>query len=264
MDASDRRAADGGPAAAPARRGRPARGGREARGGRGGLVGAASVFVRAVQAVVVLSLLVVALAGAVELGRTRVEKEIYRQRLVDLTNEYAALVDQYNEAVRRTAVTELVVEDGALSVSVRTAAGELKRVATPADPSREVYVDFALVKGRVWIRRVFDENTPPSRATLVDPGLAEIDWNEPGASHGQAVYRSLGEGRWVVSVSGSGALELTKAPSDSPVTLAPPPEVRGFAEMEQAARDEARKVGWLEVLRRAVFGGEGSGTAAGD
>ena len=52
--------------------------------------------------------------------------EVYRGRLAELAADYESLLGQYNEAVRRTAVTELRVEDGALTVVIRTAEGDLK------------------------------------------------------------------------------------------------------------------------------------------
>lgn len=209
---------------------------------------------------VVPSLAVLAAAGVtgmfgLELIRARAEREVYRDRLQSLSTDYKVLSDRYNDAVRRTAVTELVVKEGALSVAVRTARGEVERIDTPYDPKGEIYVDFALIDGRVWIRRVFDAQTPPMFATVVDPSIAEIDWDEGGARYGKAVYRSLSEGRWVVTVSGSGAIELARASDQqTPIALAAPPRVMEFSEVEAQAERESDKIGWRELLAR-VFGG---------
>lgn len=212
-------------------------------------------FGRVLPAGAVLAASGVAGLFGLELIRARAEREVYRDRLESLSSDYDVLSDRYNDAVRRTAVTELVVEDGALSVAVRTARGEVERVATPYDPSGEIYVDFALIDGRVWIRRVFDAETPPVFATVIDPAIAQIDWDAAGASHGKAVYRSLGEGRWVVTVSGSGAIELARASdTGTPVALAPPPSVTPFEEVEAEAERERDQIGWRELLARVLGG----------
>ena len=50
--------------------------------------------------------------------------EVYRERLAAVASDYEELRGRFNEAVRRTAVTELVVENGALSVAIRNAGGQ--------------------------------------------------------------------------------------------------------------------------------------------
>ncbi len=54
---------------------------------------------------------VLAVAGysAYRLLISSIEVDVYRERLSDLRRDYASLRDQYNRAVRRTAVTELLV-----------------------------------------------------------------------------------------------------------------------------------------------------------
>ncbi|MAY74624.1 MAG: hypothetical protein CMJ31_07950 [Phycisphaerae bacterium] len=213
---------------------------------------ASVLFGRALPAVAILAASGVAAMFGLELIRSRTEAAVYRERVETLTSDYEQLRSRFNDAAKRTAVTELVVENGDLSVVVRTDVGAIRRIETPYDPSREIYVDFALVEGRVWIRRVFDANTPPMFATLIDPDLETIDWEDEGARFGQAVYRSLGEGRWVVTVSGSGALQLARAPGDAPTALAPPPEVVPFDEIEAEARREASGVTWRDFFERLV------------
>ncbi len=195
--------------------------------------------------------------GVVGLRLARVDaaERVYRQRLEALAGDYETLRADYNRAVRRTAVTELVVKDGAVTALVRSAHGAIAEVPTSADPSKEVYVDFALVDGRVWIRRVFDAGTRPADATVIDPRLADVDWDGPTASVGQAVYRTLGEGRWVVKVSGDGALGLERVSDDAVVSLSEAPEVRSFDEVQAEVEDRVGKVGWREALS-AVFGGD--------
>lgn len=166
-----------------------------------------------------------------QLLRADLAKSIYRERLEAMADQYQSLQHHYNDAVRRTAVTELVVNDGRLSVRIRNAAGIIEDIPTPYDPRAEIYVDYAIVDGRLWIRRVFDALTPPSSGLVIDPERAHIDWNEPRALFGKAVYRSLDEGRWVVSVSGDGSLGLRMA-TDDPTPLAAPPLLGTFEEIE--------------------------------
>lgn len=186
--------------------------------------------------------------------RSDVASEVYRTRLGELTQDYNALRSEYNAAVARTAVTELIVEDGRLAVRVRTASGAERVYPAPFDPSGEIYVDYAVVDGRLWIRRVFDAATAPSQGLVIDPALAEIDFEAPGVRAGKAVYRTLSEGRWVISVTGDGSLGLTRASEPGPAQLTPAPEVRDFDEIKEEARREADRVSLFDALR-TLFGG---------
>jgi len=179
-----------------------------------------------------------------------VASSIYRERLEDLGAEHDTLISHYNEAVRKSAVTELVVEDGALRVVVRTIDGTLNEIETPYDPGEEIYVDFAVVDGRLWVRRVFDAHTAPSAGVVVDPSVAQLDWDAPGATFGKAVYRSLGEGRWVVTVSGDGSLALTQAPEGTVTELGGPPQIRDYAEFERTLDEELERITLGDVWGR--------------
>lgn len=212
--------------------------------------------VRVGKMVVIGSLAVLAGASAVmayRLVRADVRAEIYRDRLGELGDAYASLRDRYNDAVRRTAVTELVVEAGTLWVRVRTAAGVLREIETPFDPRGEIYVDFVVLDGRLWIRRIFDAATPPALGLVIDPELAWIDWDAPEASHGKAVYRQLGEGRWVISLTGNGALGLTRA--TEAVDLTPVPKIGDFDELAEGVDARVRGIGLAEVFEHLVGGG---------
>ena len=201
-------------------------------------------------------LLLMALAAAIaiaslagyQLLRIGFAADVYRARLEETVADYEALRGQYNEAVSRTAVTELVVADGKLAVVIRDAGGNLRTIGTPYDPAREIYVDFVVVDGRLWIRRVFDDRTPPEQGLLIDPALAQIDWNADEAAHGKAAYRALSPGRWVVTVTGDGSLGLARSPGDAPAELAPPPPVRDYQPVETQLDASLRELGPGELL----------------
>lgn len=188
----------------------------------------------------------------VRMMRSDLERDVYRERLRELAADYETLRSTYNEAVRRTAVTELIVEDGRLLVRVRSAEGLIAEIPTPYDPSGEIYVDFAVIEGRIWIRRVFDALTPPRSGTLIDPGLADIEWDGERAVYGKAVYRSLEDGRWVVSVSGDGSLGIERA--DGPADLVAAPEVRSFETIDEELAAELDRIGLTEIWRRWMGG----------
>ncbi|MEM7577683.1 MAG: hypothetical protein AAF328_09420 [Planctomycetota bacterium] len=198
------------------------------------------------------SLAIVILLGGLSLLGYRVAKDsvtsaIYRDRLVALQQQHEALTERYNAAVTRAAVTELIVNEQAVAVVVRGADGILERINTPYSSRDEVFIDYAVLDGKLWIRRVFDEHTPPSQGTLIDPALANIDWNDARAQHGKIAYRSLTDGRWVVSVSGDGSVGLKKISDNSAVELVAKPEVSDFSPVEAAERDAA-KVGVSDVM----------------
>ncbi|MCC6578941.1 MAG: hypothetical protein IT440_00750 [Phycisphaeraceae bacterium] len=179
-----------------------------------------------------LAILGVAALMGYQLVQSQMQTERYRRQWQETQVQYDKLRDTYNEAVRRTAVTELLVKGGKISVVIRTAEGELKRVETNLDPRREIYVDYVVLGGRIWIRRVFDDRTPPERGVVIDPKLAEVDWSAEHAQQGKAVYRSLGEGRWVITVTGDGSLGLGPAKGEE-MPLSPPPEIRTYEPKDQ-------------------------------
>lgn len=184
--------------------------------------------------------------------RADLAADIYRRRLSELAGNYETLRLTYNEAVRKTAVTELVVKDGRLSVLIRNAAGLVEEIATPFDPAHEIYVDYVVLDGRLWIRRVFDSRTPPGEGLVVDPAMGDIDWQSPRAAFGKAVYRRLDPGRWIITVTGDGSLGLAKAPANAgPLERAP--EIREYEQATRQADDVAKAVGMADVIQRLVF-----------
>lgn len=215
------------------------------------------VIARAVSTTLALAIAVGAGVLGYHFVRADAAAEIYRTRLTHLAAEYEGLRETYNRAVRRSAVTELAVEGGRLAVLVVSDAGVLRRVETPYDPSGEIYVDYIVRDGRLWIRRVFDASTPPSQGVVIDPAFASVDWGGEGgdARVGKAVYRALGEGRWVVSVTGSGSLGLVKVADDARVELVPRAEVGEFGTVAAEADRDVAAIGVGEVLGRLVRGG---------
>lgn len=240
------------------------------------------MVMKAATRVSIIGLFVLLTGGAGFVGyralRADVVASVYRQRLHELAGEYETLRTRYNEAVRRTAVTELVVNQGHLCVRVRDVDGVVKTFDTPFDPSGEIYCDYVVRDGRVWIRRVFDGQTPPVKGVVIDPRWAEVDWSQSSDQDeqavGKAVYRALSDGRWVVTVTGDGSLGLRRVgDADSALTddlgLARGPEVKRFEEIEARARAEAESIGWREVWGalwggRAASGGGSHGGAVSD
>lgn len=200
--------------------------------------------------------IVVAITGY-RLVRAGLVERVYRDRLEALGAQYESLREQYNTAVRRTAVTELLVSEATgdapsqVQVRVRTADGTLATIDTPFRAGAEIYVDAVVIDGRLWMRRVFDARTPPEQGVVIDPAIAGIDWDAAARTTvGKAVYRGITPGRWVVSVSGDGSLTLVR--SDDDVDLAHRPEVLDFDEFkEKLGQDIARlsaKDVWASVV----------------
>ncbi len=207
---------------------------------------------RVIPACAILAASGVAGVFGLELMRARTEREIYRERLADLTQTYTQLADRYNTAVRRTAMTELIVEDGTLTVVVQSAGGRIADITTPYDPASEIYVDYAIIGGRVWIRRIFDARTAPSDALVIDPALANIEWDEAGTEMGKAIYRSLDEGRWIVTVAGNGGLGLRKAEPGEEIVLGPAPVIDEFEQIEAEAIRRRDQIDWRDLLARVL------------
>ncbi len=214
--------------------------------------GPSRALLRPVSVAVVVLVVVAALLGY-RVARDSIAATVYRQRLAELHEQHAELTQKYNDAVTRAAVTELLVSDGTVRVLVRsgdeaTGGGVLEAFDTPYDPAGEVFIDYAVLDGKLWIRRVFDEHTPPNQGTLIDPALNTIDWDDASARHGKVAYRSLTDGRWVVSVSGDGSVGLRKVSDDTEVALVSKPAVQEFDPVQQA-QAEVDRIGFGEVVR---------------
>ena len=194
-----------------------------------------------------LLLIVVVLAG-LHMARDVVARDVYRQRLHSLQAEYKELRGAYDAAVRRTAVTELRVESGRLYVVVMSAAGELKRIATPFDPKHEIHVDFVVVDNRLWVRRVYDSKTAAEDALIIDPSLAPVAWDADGRVYGLTIYRPLAEGRWLVNATANGALTLSRSSESDPAALVRAPQLRDFDAWDAEVQRELDGISIDEVV----------------
>lgn len=199
------------------------------------------------------------LALAYRLARNNVAGDVYRQRLQQLRDDhnkvlaqyadlhagYNALRNDYNDAVKRTAVTELVVyEDSSVCVAFIAADGTEKIVPTPFKMGSEVYVDFIIIDGKNFFRRVFDENTAPNQAMVIDPANKDISLEKGRPVRGKATYARLDTpGRWTVTLSGNGALDIAKKADDAPTTvLMPPPPVKEYPQVDKKYPDVQQQV----------------------
>ena len=186
-------------------------------------------------------------------ARATVAQDIYRDRLVLLQEDYRALAQQYNQAVTPRPVTELKVEDGKVCVIVRKGEDETVEIPTPFNAwEDELFVDYALVDGRLLIRRVFDEHTAArsDKTVVVDPELVEVDWTNPAIPFGKAIYRSkMSDGRWIISVTGDGSLGLKKIADDAPVLLEEKPPVYEFKPIDEKTREDVEAIGVGDVWK---------------
>lgn len=185
--------------------------------------------------------------------KSQIAAELYRDRLITLQTDYETLRDQYNAAVRRTATTELVVKDGQIDVIIRQADGSRKTINTPFTSDRELYVDYVILDGRLWIRRVFDDLTPAKDGVLIDPRLGNIHWPEAPANPsemGKAVYRKLTDGRWIITVTGDGSLGLRKHDATTDIELINSPTISEFKPTENKQPVDHLNITWADVVQR--------------
>ena len=185
-----------------------------------------------------------------QLMRSEISSDIYRTRLKDLSNDYEQLRATYNTAIKKTAITELIVEDNQLNVVVRTDEGILKTIPTPFDPSEEIHVDYVVVNGRLWIRRIFTVPTTHD-AVIIDPKLAEIEWDPDGREYGLTIYRPLSEGRWIVNTTTNGALTLVKQDQGG-APLSSPPAIREFDQIQRELTASVDEIGPGDVFHRLL------------
>ena len=232
-------------------------GGAEGGGGNGGgpsRGGSAGGCLGRVVALLFLVFLGAVVALGYRVARDHVAADVYLERYEALNDEHNDLIEQYNKAVTRTAVTELVVAEGQVQVHVRTADGNVEVHDVAADPANAIYVDYVVKNGRLLIRRVFDSRSVPDDAGVIDSQLLDIDWSDPGVRHGKAIYRQLTDGRWIVTVSGDGSLALVEVDPGVEVELLSSPEVGEYDPVEETRR-AIQKIRPADVVRR-LFGAE--------
>ncbi len=203
-----------------------------------------------------------------KLVRADVEARIYQDRLATLASDYRELAERYNDAVRRSAVTELVVDRGTVWALLRTAEGAVAVIETPYSPDGEIFVDYVVRDGRLWARRLYDQDTPPAQGFVLDDAFTGWTFpNDETTSVGKTVYRPLSDGIWLVRVTGNGSLSLERT-ADLPdggidtirqqaeqnAELVRAPAVRDFDEWLQQPPDPERPIGTRDIWR-ALFGG---------
>ncbi len=198
------------------------------------------------------------LAGLMVCGffwlREEVTSRIYRQKLETLAGEYAALAEQYNYAVRQSAITELEVTESSITVLIRTIDGQVRRVPTPYLPDREIFIDYLVGQGRIWIRRIFDQQTAPEDALVIDPIWEVVDWQDASLQYGKVIYRSLSPGIWSIQVSGNGSLSLEEVEASRPEALAADLQLRSFEEIRLSMDEEAKSITLQDMWRFCLSG----------
>lgn len=220
-------------------------------GRRSGLLGLG--WSRALVGAALLACAGVAMTMQYQSMRSGIEADIYRARLEALARDYQSLRSTFNEAVRRTAVTELVVREGKLSVRVRTATGVERDIPTDFDPGTEIWVNYIVSGGRLWVRSIYDRQAGPRGELVIDPAMGDIEWNSE--DYGLSVFRPLGEGRWVISVTGGGALGLRRLDlADEPPALAAAPPVRSYEEMREEIEAQMGTISVRDIWDRIIHG----------
>ncbi|MGB0371840.1 MAG: hypothetical protein ACPGN3_10925 [Opitutales bacterium] len=196
----------------------------------------------------VLGLIAVLVWAGLAWTRDRMTQEIYADRLRALAENHEALRSDYDRLMEETALTQIVVSEGnEVSVRMSLADGQIEEVSIDADPSKEIYVDYVLLDNRLWIRRVFDADTPPSAATLLDWDLKTIDWSQRESSEfGKAVYRSLEPGVWEITMTGNGSLSLGPA-QDRKLSVQPYPEISDTVLSEEHSPEMSEEVSLSDI-----------------
>lgn len=202
---------------------------------------------------IVLTLAITTLLGLVayRLVRSHVADDIYRERLQEANERYARLASTYNDAVKKTAVTELIVyEDGSVCVAFVNEDGTEEIKQTPFKMGSVVYVDFIVEGNKAFFHRVFDEDTPPREALVINPMEKTFEWRD--GVRGKATFTKLKEpGRWTVTLTGGGSLDIARKPEgEQPTHLMPPPDVKDYAEIEAELNERINEITPGDVFER--------------
>jgi hypothetical protein len=185
-------------------------------------------------------------------------EDLYRQRISALVKDYESLRSSFNAAVKKTAVTELLVnDDGSICVVFVNMDGSEVVQPTKFRMGSEVFVDFVVIDGRLFLRRVFDENTKPSEALVINPELQKVEWQSGKIAGGSAPYTQINKtGRWVVNVNGTGALEIRHTDEKAPRTpLVATPAVKDFSTVDKELDAQLEQITAADVLK-SIFGGK--------
>lgn len=217
--------------------------------------------------------------------KARMMVKHYREGVAEITAKYQTLVDEYNvaadkfnqlktrynEVLARTIVTELKVEDKKCSVILSNSEGVIVELPVELNLDKEVFVDYILFGNRLFIRRVFDSGTAPERAEDIfreqkvrDYMPQEIDWADPQFRHGKSIYRKLGEGSWMITVTGGGALDIDRKENVPHLDFISPLEGVWIKEFDPESGEVLKKqfddkirkysedVGFFDVLKFAL------------
>lgn len=185
-------------------------------------------------------------------------EDVYRQRISTLVKDYENLRTSFNSAVKKTAVTELLVnEDGSICVVFVNMDGSEVVKPTPFRLGSEVFVDFVAIDNRLFLRRIFDEHTMPKEAMFINPELQKIEWQSGKVGGGSAPYIQINKpGRWVVSANGTGALEIRHTDVNAPrAPLVATPAVRDFSTVDKELNDDLEQITAGDVIK-GIFGGK--------
>ncbi|MEX2213962.1 MAG: hypothetical protein WD768_07530 [Phycisphaeraceae bacterium] len=187
--------------------------------------------------------------------------QVLRDRIETLAKDYESLRNNFNEAVKKTVVTEfLVQEDGTICVVFVSADGSEQTRPTPYKRGAEVYADYIIKQdGRLLLRRVYDQLTAPIKGVSINTEYQTIEnWKEKEVIGGIAASGQLNEvGRWVVKVSGQGAMLLTKADDKEPrVPLLVAPTVKDYSQVTQEVDASIGNIGPGDVFKALVGGGK--------
>src|SRR5204862_235033 len=103
-----------------------------------------------------------------------------------------------------------VLDGKQLCVVIRTAAGIVETIPTQLDASQEVHVEYLVLDGKLWIRRVYTLTDPDAAGqaaasvAMINPKLAQPPWSTDPSLKGLSVFRKhLTAGRWVVTTTGN-------------------------------------------------------------
>lgn len=208
----------------------------------------------AVSTKAVLLLLGVCTAGGAGIAiglqsmRHELTARLYKKQLEQLADDYTQLLDQYNQVVTQQAVTQLVVQDGVLSLSRRNAHGQIESIPVEANLDKPIYVDFIIQNDRLWIRSIYDASQPPEEALVIDPKVWGIDWDAASTQYGLVAYSRLTEGRWVVTASQNAGLHLRRVEDGEEIELVPAPPIHSFEAIDRNVQAEIGKRGALGSL----------------